>query len=66
MIISIWVLLGIVLAFGVCLGITIFLLKEIVRKEVRQEFEFSRAQMQEKAVADLERQKDAVQNSVQS
>jgi DNA recombination protein RmuC len=66
MTISVGFFIGVVVALGFFFGITIFLLKEIVRKEVRQEFEFSRNQMQEKAVADLERQKDAVQNSVQS
>ncbi len=64
--ISLGVFLGAIVAFGLFLGVAIFLLKEIVRKEVRQEFEFSRTQMQEKSVAELARQKDAVQNSVQS
>jgi len=64
--ISVWVFLGGVLAFGLFFIVAIFFLKEIVRREVRQEFEFSRGQIQEKAVSELDQQRQAVENSVKS
>ncbi|MCX5681646.1 MAG: DNA recombination protein RmuC [Candidatus Omnitrophica bacterium] len=64
--VSIGILLGSVLLIVLFLGIAIFLFKEIIRKEVRQEFEFSRTQLQEKAVGELAQQKQAVENSVKT
>ena len=61
---SIWLFLAAVLALGLFLGLAVFFLKEIVRKEVRAEFEFSRTQMQEKAQGELDQQRQAVELSV--
>ncbi len=62
--ISLWVLLGSIFAIVVSFGATILILKEIIRKEVRQEFDFSRGQLEEKSVAEMEIKKQAVEHSV--
>ncbi len=62
--ISILVLIGAIVAIIAAFFISIMILKEIVKKEVRQEFDFSRGQLQEKAVSELEIKKQAVDNSV--
>lgn len=64
--VSVGVLIGIGFLFIIFLGIAIFLLKEIIRKEVRQEFEFSRTQMQDKATGEFAQQTQAVENSVKT
>lgn len=64
--ISVGVLIGLGFLLIIFLGAAIFFLKEITRREIRQEFEFSRAQMQEKSVAELSQQKQAVESSVKT
>lgn len=63
---SVGILMGTGLLFIIFLGIAIFLLKEIIRREVRQEFEFSRTQMQDKATGEFAQQTQAVENSVKT
>ncbi|MDD3374560.1 MAG: DNA recombination protein RmuC [Candidatus Omnitrophica bacterium] len=62
--ISVWVLIGSVAAIVVSFVVSILILKEIVRKEVRQEFDFSRGQLQEKSETEMEIKKQAVESSV--
>jgi len=64
--VSLWALIGMILVFGLFLTMAVFLLKEIVKREVRQEFDFSRTQMQEKAAGELEQKKQAVESSVKT
>lgn len=64
--ISIGMLIGLGFLFIVFLGVAIFFLKEITRREIRQEFEFSRTQIQEKATGELNQQRQAVESSVKS
>jgi len=62
--ISVWVLVGSVIAIVASFAVSILLLKEIIRKEVRYEFDFSRGQLEEKSAAEMEIRKQAVENSV--
>lgn len=62
--VSVWIVLGAIFIIGLFFYFAIHRLKDIVRQEVRQEFEFSRGQMQEKATGELNQQRQAVENSV--
>ena len=46
------------------LALLVFILKEIIKKEIRSEFEFSRAELESKAASELEARKTAVETSV--
>ena len=42
--VSLWIVLGVLFVIGLFFYFAIYRLKDIVRQEVRQEFEFSRTQ----------------------